>query len=291
MERGDAAKNGAGALDAYSVLVTHGSALRFRTEPRRTNAARRRTSPPFVGVAAHHTRDPMKLARLSTLLVAHLAVTHATAHAQRTPRAVELTTAVPGVGAPNLRRLTPADVYTAADRVRPASDPCHGDAGVCVERGLRRLKAPPAVIDAASLMDGAFFTRIVPRGVVAVATSLNVYAANSNEQTWLVNGTPALIPVSFAGDEIAHVLKVDPSLVAELPPGTDHAQLMWRGDAARLVAVRQLSGGSTRYVFREDLTVGCRACRSGGRAEYAYDFDAHGRAVRKVFLRFLRGDA
>lgn len=230
---------------------------------------------------------------VSILVLPVVGTTAAPVGAQRPPQppsAIELTTTVSGVAAPQLPRLTPADVYANADRVRAASDPCDGDATACVERGLRRLQARPAVRAVVPLTDGVFFTRIVPRGVVSVATSMNVYAANSLEQTWLVNGTPALIPVSLGGDEIAHALAIDPSRAAALPSGVDRTQLMRRGDPARLVAVRHQAGGVTRYVFRDQLVVGCHACATGGTAEYAYDVDAHGRALRKVFLRFLPSD-
>lgn len=228
--------------------------------------------------------------RFRTLAVLAAVLTAAPAMAQRSPRLppeIELTTVVPGVAAPHLPRLTPADVYAADDRVRAASDPCDEDATACAERGLRHLHARPAVLAVASLIDGAFFVRIVPRGVVSVATSRNVFAANSVEQTWLVNGAPALIPIWFDSDEITHVLQVDSSRAAVLPPGVDRTRLMWRGDPAQLVAVRHRAGGVTRYVFREELAVGCHACATGGRAEYAYDVDARGRALRKVFVRFL----
>lgn len=226
--------------------------------------------------------------RVPALLAALLAASHVSAQPASAP--IVLAKSVEGVAAPHLPHLTPADVYPDDERVRAAARPCDDEVPACVARALQRLKARPAVVAVAPLADGAFFTEIVPHGVRSVATSMNVFAANAITHTWLVNGTPALILVHLDNAEIAHVLQADPARAAELPPGVDPAKLYPIIEAVQFVAARHPAAGVTRYVFREEMTVGCHACASGGRAEYAYDVDAQGRALRKVFLRFLRDE-
>ncbi|HEX3927881.1 MAG TPA: hypothetical protein VHW65_07780 [Gemmatimonadales bacterium] len=228
----------------------------------------------------------------ATVLLAGCA--HTPPKASPAPRAADrpfvLEAPVEGTTAPTLGDLAPTDVFRDPAAVRRAAGTCNGDANACVVRGLRAVHAPPKAIRVAQLLGGIFFTSIEAHGVVSTATSDDIYAANSNEQTWIVNGHPQLIFANITEEEIARAIAVNPSLTAVLAPGVDPSKFMVSGDAAQLIATRAVAGGNTLYVFRQRIVDDCHACRTVAYIEFGFEFDASGNAVRKEFL-MLSGDA
>jgi hypothetical protein len=120
-------------------------------------------------------------------------------------------------------------------------------------------------------------------GSVQLATVLNPWRANENEQPAILGGMPAVILPEREAlvDNLAAAVQRDPAWAALQQ--THPNALLWQSSPS-VEAVTPLDTGGERILFDYRLLDGCHACAILGVARVAYDFDADGSFEGAHFL-------
>lgn len=182
-------------------------------------------------------------------------------------------------------RITPKDVYTDVGRIRASALPCDAVERPCVAEALQRAHASRRVVTIAQTLDGAFFTSIVPDGAIEIGTSVDLFAANSNRQTWLIL-PGSLIHVDVSPDDLRQIFAPGSPFAAQLPASMHPADILSRADPAGYLGIRALAGGETLALFRETLVDTCRACALAGTVTIGYRLDAHYAPIDKEIVAY-----
>jgi hypothetical protein len=151
----------------------------------------------------------------------------------------------------------------------------------CIASVMRRGGALPAAIAFTRRMDGdAYAESFRKMGPVDLISVFYPTRANTNQAYFMVNGTPPLVSAED------HLRRIDitqdpryPAIVKKFPK-----IMLWQGGPV-FKEMQRLAGGGQRFVFAYFLLNGCHACKVGGSAYVAFDFDARGTFEGTKLLR------
>src|SRR5439155_8963560 len=120
----------------------------------------------------------------------------------------------------------------------------------------------------------------------------NVWAANSNEQYVILNGSPAVIFPSINKQEI-DLDPAFPRLLAMFTPTPNFPAgqpriVAWPFDYFFETAAAMVNGRQ-RFVFQFSVANGCHACGTGYLARFAFDFGADRKLQQATLLGICRG--
>jgi hypothetical protein len=130
----------------------------------------------------------------------------------------------------------------------------------------------------------AFVSAFKRIGVVSLATLTSPFAANSNDQPILVNGSPAAVNVSDEGAKV------------DLTQNAGYAAVIKRIGSAFSPSIagqptfqwaRNSSGDGQQFMFAFSIRNGCQACREVAVAHIRFDFDRSGRYVGSTLLALV----
>ena len=143
----------------------------------------------------------------------------------------------------------------------------------CTGEAMRKHGAPAAAIAFNKATGGnAYATAFREMGTVDVMEALNPFQANSNDQIYFVNGTPAAVSVD------AEAMKLDgsssPAFLA-LQKTYPNAFIFPHAKAGSLQMAPAKDGGQS-FSLAFPIVDGCHACARVGEATYEFDFDAAG---------------
>lgn len=141
----------------------------------------------------------------------------------------------------------------------------------CVAEVMARQGASAEAV-AFSRATGWFLVRVrALGGPVKLATLVNPWRANENQQPALIDGAPAVVPVENPAVPVEHS-KGFVALKAR------HPQAMWWGSSPDLERVAHDRAGQ-RVTFRYRILDGCHACAVVGWARVRFDFRRDGSFV------------
>ncbi len=166
-------------------------------------------------------------------------------------------------------------------------DECRGpDLVECVVSIMRQAGASTQAIEFTRRIDGdGYMDSFREMGKVDLATAFYPFRANTNDGTFLVNGSPSMISL----EDLDRWGKIDirtdplyPAIVRRFPE-----VMLWSGGAG-FETMQRLPGGGQRFVFGYVLLNGCHACDIAGYAHVGYDFDREGRFLGARLLRLTK---
>lgn len=151
----------------------------------------------------------------------------------------------------------------------------------CIAALMRRGGASPAAIAFTRRLDGdAYAESFRKMGRVDLISVFYPTRANTNQVYFMVNGTPPLVS---AEDHLGHIdITKDPrypAIVKKFP------KIMLWGGGPVFKEMQRLPKGGQRFVLAYFLLNGCHACKVGGSAYVAFDFNARGTFEGTKLLR------
>jgi len=160
----------------------------------------------------------------------------------------------------------------------------------CFVTFMQKHGASLQAVAFAKLMDNTGYLRAFRKaGPVDIAYVEYPFRANTNEGYLLVNGDPPIVDVDNL-ELLKEAQAKSPeykNLVQRFPNAA-----MWPGDRFHIEypAVERLRNGGQRFIVDYGITDLCRACKSLGKAKFAFDFDANGKflGVKMIGLEEIR---
>lgn len=110
--------------------------------------------------------------------------------------------------------------------------------------------------------------------------------ANTNQEVYLLNGSPSLISTVISEEPISDEMN-DP-LYSEMKNKYNDASL-WNY-SSQFIKKESLQNNSERYVFQYRFINGCHACGTEYLANIGFDFDADGKFFKTAFLQIVKGE-
>ncbi|MHC1711001.1 MAG: hypothetical protein AB9872_02460 [Solidesulfovibrio sp.] len=166
----------------------------------------------------------------------------------------------------------PRAVWTMPDDGWSACLKHSQDASTCLQKLMRRQRATPEALAVNRLLEGeGFMSAFREMGRVDLATMTFPLRANTNQASFLVNGTPALVSTELDGQAVD--IASDPAY-AELKRAFPEMEL-WP-TSADFRTMNTLEDGGQGFVFAYPLLNGCHACALAGYALVTLDFGPDG---------------
>jgi hypothetical protein len=162
--------------------------------------------------------------------------------------------------------FTAPQVWAPSDAVERRLFDCHEQFG-CVEQVMRQAGAPEAAI-AFFRLTSQFLTDVIDTGEIKVGTEFSPWRANSNSQSVLLGGVPAVITPALNGAE--RQAEADPTFL-ELKKQYPNL-VVWPVDQV-FESVAVSDDGGMSFVFRFGLHDLCHACGTPWDARYSFNFD------------------
>ncbi|MFZ3054727.1 MAG: hypothetical protein WA091_01980 [Minisyncoccales bacterium] len=110
--------------------------------------------------------------------------------------------------------------------------------------------------------------------------------ANTNQEVYLLNGSPSLVSTVISEEPISDEMN-DP-LYSEMKNKYNDANL-WKYNP-KFIKKELLQNNSERYIFQYRFNNGCHACGTEYLANIAFDFDADGKFLKTTFLQIIKGE-